>query len=261
VADQSVERSRLSVSFAVFSVKFTEKCCDACRDWEILIPVRFLRRHRVPEFERHRMPLTGSRWDIRWLIGRRTKRTFCVFPVFSVAVMEKCCDACRDGEYYFRSGFSASEGAGDFMWHRLPLTGSRWDIRWLIGRRTKPTFCVFPVFSVAVMEKCCDASLTGSTIYGQVFRRQRVPEFRDASIAVDRKSMGHTMADRSSNEADFLCIWLYLAWRLWKSVVTLVVRGDTISGQAFRRHRVPEFYRHRLPLTGSRWDIRWLIDR
>jgi predicted N-acetyltransferase YhbS len=47
-----------------------------------------------------------------------------------------------DGEYYFRSGFSASEGAG-----------------------------------VSV-----------------------------ASTAVDRKSMGHTVADRSSNEADFLCI-------------------------------------------------------
>jgi hypothetical protein len=43
--------------------------------------------------------------------------------------------------------------------------------------------------------------------------------------------------------------------------VTLVVTGDTISGQAFRRQRVQEFYRHRLPLTGSRWDIRWLIDR
>jgi hypothetical protein len=33
--------------------------------------------------------------------------TFCVFPVFSVTVMEKCCDACGVGEYYFRSGFSA----------------------------------------------------------------------------------------------------------------------------------------------------------
>jgi hypothetical protein len=27
-----------------------------------------------------------------------------------------------------------------------------------------------------------------------------------ASIAVDRKSMGHTVADRSSNVADFQCI-------------------------------------------------------
>jgi uncharacterized membrane protein len=73
--------------------------------------------------------------------------------------------------------------------------------------------------------------------------------------------MGHTMADRSSNEADFLCILLYLAWRLWKSVVTLAVKGNTISGRVFRRQRVPEFKGHRLPLTGSRWDIRWLIGR
>jgi hypothetical protein len=36
-------------------------------------------------------------------------------------------------------------------------------------------------------------------------RRQGV-RFSAASTAVDRKSMGHTVADRSSNEADCLCI-------------------------------------------------------
>jgi hypothetical protein len=41
------------------------------------------------------------------------------------------------------------------------------------------------------------------------------------------------MADRSSNEADFLCILLHLAWRLWKSVVTLAVTVITISGRVF----------------------------
>jgi hypothetical protein len=30
--------------------------------------------------------------------------------------------------------------------------------------------------------------------------------FSEALTAVDRMSMGHTVADRSSNEADFLCI-------------------------------------------------------
>jgi hypothetical protein len=49
--------------------------------------------------------------------------------------------------------------------------------------------------------------------------------------------MGHTVADRSSNEADFQCILLYLAWRLWKGVVTLAVTGNTISGRVFRRFR------------------------
>jgi hypothetical protein len=67
---------------------------------------------RLPVFQWHRPPLTASRWDKRWLIGRRTKPTFCVFSVLNVAVMEKCCDACGYGEYYFRSGISASWGAG-----------------------------------------------------------------------------------------------------------------------------------------------------
>jgi hypothetical protein len=98
--------------------------------------------HRVPKFYRHRLLLTGSRCYIQWLIDRQTKPIFCVFPVLSVAVMGRCCDACRDWEYYFRSIFRPQR-LTEFHWHRLPLTGSRWDIRWLIGRRTKPTFCVF----------------------------------------------------------------------------------------------------------------------
>jgi hypothetical protein len=48
------------------------------------------RRQRVREYRMHRLPLTGSRWDIRWMIGRRSKPTFCVFFVFREAVMEKC---------------------------------------------------------------------------------------------------------------------------------------------------------------------------
>jgi hypothetical protein len=73
--------------------------------------------------------------------------------------------------------------------------------------------------------------------------------------------MGQTVADRSSSDADFLCILLYLAWRLWKGVVTLAVKGNTICGRFLLFQRVPEFQRHRLPLTGNRWDIRRLIGR
>jgi hypothetical protein len=43
--------------------------------------------------------------------GRGKAPTFCVFPLFSVVVMEKCCDACGDGEYYFRPGNLESQGA------------------------------------------------------------------------------------------------------------------------------------------------------
>jgi hypothetical protein len=116
---------------------------------------RFIRFEKVQKFLGHRLPITGSRLDIRWLIGRRTKPTLCVLPVLSVAVMGRGCDACLDWEYYLRSIFRPQR-LTEFHWHRLPLTGSRWNIRWLIGRRTKPTFCVFSVLNVAVMEKGCD---------------------------------------------------------------------------------------------------------
>jgi hypothetical protein len=38
--------------------------------------------------------------------------------------------------------------------------------------------------------------------------------------------------------------------------VTLAVTRNTNSGRVFRRYRVTVFQRHRLPLTGSRRDIR-----
>jgi hypothetical protein len=79
----------------------------------------------------------------------------------------------------------------------LPFTESRWDIRWLSGRVKTPTFCVIPVFSVAVMEKCCDACGDGDC-----YARWRSAASEDAGISVawfgvDRKSMGITVAERS----------------------------------------------------------------
>jgi hypothetical protein len=103
--------------------------------------------------------------------------TFCVFPVFSVAVMEKCCDACGDGNTISGQVFRRQK-VPVYQYHRLPLTGSRWDIRWVSGGGKTPTFCVFPVFSVAVMEKCCDACGDGNTISCRVFWRQRVPLYQ-----------------------------------------------------------------------------------
>jgi hypothetical protein len=69
------------------------------------------RRQRVSVLQTHRLSLTGRPWVIRWLIGRETKAIFCVFPEISMAVVETCFDACGDGDYYFRWGFSASEAA------------------------------------------------------------------------------------------------------------------------------------------------------
>jgi hypothetical protein len=53
-------------------------------------------------------------------------------------------------------------------------------------------------------------AVTKTTYSGKVSLRRQNDSVSEASIAVDRKSMGHTVADRSSNEADFLrifCIW------------------------------------------------------
>jgi hypothetical protein len=54
-----------------------------------------------------------------------------------------------------------------------------------------PTFCAFPVFSVAVMEKCCDASGDGKYYFWSDFQTFQGDGVSEASIAVDRKSTGH----------------------------------------------------------------------
>jgi hypothetical protein len=69
--------------------------------------------------------------------------------------------------------------------------------------------------------------------------------------------MGHTVGERSWKNV----VFVYLAWRLWKRVLRLAVRGNSISGRVVRRQRVPVFEGHRLPSTGSRWDIRWVSGR
>jgi hypothetical protein len=150
-----VERRRLSVYFVYLAWRLWKSVVTLAVTGNT-ISGRVFRRYRVTVFQRHRLPLTGSRWDIRLVSYSGKTPTFCVFRVFSVAVMEKCCDACGDGEYYFRSGFRRCR-VTVFQRHRLPLTGSRWDIRWVSYSGKTPTFCVFRVFSVAVMEKCCDA--------------------------------------------------------------------------------------------------------
>jgi hypothetical protein len=57
-------------------------------------------------------PLDGSRPNIRLVSYSGKTPTFCVFPVFSVAVMEKCCDVCGDEDYYFRSGILTLQNDG-----------------------------------------------------------------------------------------------------------------------------------------------------
>jgi hypothetical protein len=60
------------------------------------------------------------------------------FLVFNVAVMEKCCEACGDGNTISGS-LAGCQRVSVFEGHRLPSTGSRWDIRWVSGSG-KPWF-------------------------------------------------------------------------------------------------------------------------
>jgi hypothetical protein len=76
---------------------------------------QFFLFQRVPEFERHRLLLTESRCYIQWVIDRRTKPIFCVFPVYSVAVMDRGCDACRDAGVLFPIGFFDFKVCRSFM--------------------------------------------------------------------------------------------------------------------------------------------------
>jgi hypothetical protein len=49
-------------------------------------------------------------------------------------------------------------------------------------------------------------AVTGNTISGRVVWRQRMWVSPMVSTVVDRKSMGHTVAERSWKDADFVCI-------------------------------------------------------
>jgi hypothetical protein len=55
--------------------------------------------------------------------------------------------------------------------------------------------------------------------------------------------------------------FVYLAWRIWQSVLRLAVRGKSISGRVVQRQRVPVFEEHRLPSTASRREIRQVSCR
>jgi hypothetical protein len=108
-----VEKRRLSVYFEYlgFTWRIWKRVVSLAVTG-ITISSRVFRRYKVTVFQRNRLLLTGSRLDIRLVSYSGRTPTFCVFPVFSVAVMEKCCDACGDEKYYFRSNFIALHGGG-----------------------------------------------------------------------------------------------------------------------------------------------------
>jgi hypothetical protein len=69
-----------------------------------------------------------------------------------------------------------------------------------------PTFCVFSVMSVSVIEKCCDACGSGEYCFRSDFLESQGAGVIDASTVVDQMTSGHTVGERSWKDADFLCI-------------------------------------------------------
>jgi hypothetical protein len=76
-----------------------------------------------------------------------------------------------------------------FEWHRLTLTGVRFDIRWLSGRGKTLTICVLPAFSVVVTESYCDACLDGENYFQSGCLASGDAGVSKTLTAVDRKSM------------------------------------------------------------------------
>jgi hypothetical protein len=97
-------------------------------------------------------------------------------------------------------------------------------------------------------------AVRGNSISGRVVRRQRVPVFGVHRLPSTGSRWDIHLLSRGGKTQCFG----YLAWRLWKSVLSLAVRGNSISGRVVRRQRVPLSDKHRLPWMGSRWDIRWV---
>jgi hypothetical protein len=109
----------------------------------------------------------------------------------------------------------------------------------------KSNFCVF---SLALWE---------NSICVQVVRRQRLPVFEMHRLP----STGSRWDIRRVSGRGIAWFLFLPAWQLWECVLRLAVRGSSISGRVVRSQRVPVFNRHRLPSTGSRWDIRWVSGR
>jgi hypothetical protein len=116
------------------------------------ISARVVWHHVTQLLQLPRLPLNGSRWDILWLSGRGKTPTLCVFPVVSASVMEKCCDACGVGEYYFRSSCLSSWCAVISV---ASIVFDRQSIRHTVAERSwkDADFVCISCISAAVMEK------------------------------------------------------------------------------------------------------------
>jgi hypothetical protein len=136
-----------------------------------------------------------------------------------------------------------------FEEHRLPSTGSRWAERWVSFRGKTP---IFVHLAWRLWQSVLRLAVRENSISGRVVRRQRVPVFEGHRLP----STASRRDKRWVNGRGRTPIFVYLAWRLWQSLLRLAVGWNSISGRVLRHHRVPEFEGHRLPSSASRRDIR-----
>jgi hypothetical protein len=78
-------------------------------------------------------------------------------------------------------------------------------------------------------------AVRGNSLFGRVVRRQRVPVFDKHRLPLT----GIRWDIRWVSGDGKLRFFVYLEWRLWKRVLRLAVRGNSISGRLVRRQRVP----------------------
>jgi hypothetical protein len=141
-----------------------------------------------------------------------------------------------------------------FEEHRLPSTASRRDIRQVSCRGIT---CIFVYLAWRLWQSVLRLLVRGNSISGRVVQRQRVPVFEEHRLP----STASRRDIRQVSCRGITCIFVYLAWRLWQSVLRLLVRGNSICGRVVQRQRVPVFEEHRLPSTASRLEIRQVSCR
>jgi hypothetical protein len=117
--------------------------------------------------------------------------------------------------------------------------------------------CIFVYLAWRLWQSVLRLLVRGNSISRRVVRRQRVPVFekhRLPSTAIRRDIRQVSCRGKTP-------IFVYLAWRLFQSVLRLAVRGNSIPDGVVRRQRVPVFEGPRLPSIGSRWAERWVSCR
>jgi hypothetical protein len=113
----------------------------------------------------------------------------------------------------------------------LPPTGSRCDIRRVSGRGKT---WIFVYLGWRLRNSVSTLGVRQNTISGRVVRRQMVAVFEGYRLPSSGSQWNKLWMSRRGKT----WIFVYLGWRLWHSVLSLGVRGYTISGQVVRRQRV-----------------------